>query len=793
VEHKASAKTHSPRVDAGDGSHKEDTDGPWLSSRYVHTLQATFVSLRFRLMLLGFLAVVPSFALLFSLNLNERARIYATAEQDGLQLARYAATDQQRHIDDARHLLMIIAQLPQAQSTDIDGCNVFFAELLGHNPEYTNMGVIRPDGSIICSAVPLTESVNVADRAYFRRAMEVGGFVLGEYQVGRVSGQPSLPVAYPVFGDDGAVRGVVYAAIDLQWLTRLATEIRVPPGTIISLMDSEGTILSRYPDPERYIGKSTRNVQVIREAFARGEGTTITDGSDGVERTYVVTALPSGDPSQRIYLTAGIPLAPALAAGTTRFLVGLLLLGIVAAAGVTILWIGSDAFILRQVRALLQATQQLSTGDLSARTGLTGGQGELGELARSFDAMTASLQRNEERLRQSEKMEAIGRLAGGIAHDFNNLLTAIIGFGDLLQERIGDAEPDRTFVREIIYAGQRAAQLTSQLLIFSRRQVSKAEAVNLNDVVQEMGNLLKRVIGEDITLATVLGPQLGQVRGDPTQFSQIVLNLAANARDAMPTGGQLTIETASVDLDEAYARQHPGTRPGPHVMLAVTDTGVGMDRETQAHIFEPFFTTKEVGKGTGLGLATVFGIVQQAEGSIWVYSEPSHGTSFKIYFPRMDAQAAEPPATIPEPHEQPRATGTILLVEDEGAVRRVARAALNSNGYMVLEAEGAEAALALCASHGAEIDLLLTDLVLPGTDGRVIAEQIVASWPNVRVLYTSGYTDDTVIRHGLLRGEVAFIQKPFTPIALQQKVAETLAIATGDASLKPDATSASAA
>jgi len=384
-----------------------------------------------------------------------------------------------------------------------------------------------------------------------------------------------------------------------------------------------------------------------------------------------------------------------------------------------------------------------------------------------------ALRQSEEQLRQSQKMEAIGRLAGGISHDFNNLLTAIIGYSEFLLFRLDQEDPLRKYAEEIKKAGERASSLTRQLLAFSRKQVLQPEVLDLNIIVADLDNMLRRLIGEDIELVTLLEPDLGAVKVDPGQMEQVIMNLAVNARDAMPYGGKLIIETANVDLDELYARQHSPIRPGHYVMLAVSDNGCGMDKETLSHIFEPFFTTKEQGKGTGLGLSTVYGIVKQSEGFIWVYSEPGTGTTFKIYLPQV--QGAERwPKTSPLTTRMQRGSETILLVEDEEVVRELVGKLLPVNGFTVLAARNGSEALAICQQHKGPIHLLLTDVVMPQMSGRQLAAHLSKLHPEMKVLYMSGYTDDAIIRHGVLEPGLAFIQKPFTIDTMIQKVREVL-------------------
>ncbi|MBI3651904.1 MAG: PAS domain S-box protein [Acidobacteria bacterium] len=381
--------------------------------------------------------------------------------------------------------------------------------------------------------------------------------------------------------------------------------------------------------------------------------------------------------------------------------------------------------------------------------------------------------RLEDELRQSQKMEAIGRLAGGVAHDFNNLLTAIIGYSQLIMRGLDHDDPIYQEIQEIDKAGQRAAALTNQLLAFSRKQLLQPKIVNLGDIVNDISKMLKRVIREDINLTILASATLGQVKVDPGQIEQILMNLAVNASDAMPHGGRLTIETCNITLDENAVPLHAEIQPGRYVMLAISDTGFGMDSETLAQIFEPFFTTKEMGKGTGLGLATVYGIVKQSGGHIWVYSEPDHGTTFKIYLPRTD-QAPELPERRFDKEVLPQGSETILLAEDEEIVRNLARIALDLNGYTVLESASGAEALQVAQQHQGPIHLLLTDIIMPQMNGRVLVERVALTRPDTKVLYMSGYTADAINHHGVLDEDIAFIQKPFSPLDLIRKVREVL-------------------
>ena len=400
--------------------------------------------------------------------------------------------------------------------------------------------------------------------------------------------------------------------------------------------------------------------------------------------------------------------------------------------------------------------------DEDARNGAEAGR------ARAEEA----LRQSEEQLRQAQKMEAVGRLAGGVAHDFNNVLSVILSYGDLILEDLKAGEPMHADVQEIRKAAARGAGLTRQLLTLSRHQVNEPKVLALHDVLASMDKMLQRLLGEDVDLVLVRPPTEGRVKVDPSHIEQVILNLVVNARDAMPTGGKLTVETSNVELDDEYARSHLPAKAGPYVMLAVSDTGVGMDRATQLHIFEPFFTTKGTGKGTGLGLSTVFGIVRQSGGSVWVYSEVGRGSTFKVYLPRVEAELDVP--TIPVAPATLRGSETILIVEDEEQVRTLVLSVLRRQGYRVLPAAHPGEALLLGEQHPGAIDLLLTDVVMPQMNGPELAKRLRAMRPELKVLCMSGYTDEAIVRHGVLESGAAFIQKPLTPVSLTRKVREVL-------------------
>jgi two-component system, cell cycle sensor histidine kinase and response regulator CckA len=401
-----------------------------------------------------------------------------------------------------------------------------------------------------------------------------------------------------------------------------------------------------------------------------------------------------------------------------------------------------------------------------------------------------TLRETEEQLRQSQKLESVGQLAGGIAHDFNNLLTVIGGYTDLLLMADKLDDPTREKMEEVKKASERAASLTRQLLAFSRKQVLKPEVLDLNLLIEGTGKILRRLIGEDIEVTTKLRSDVGKIMADPGQIEQVVINLVLNARDAMPSGGKIMLATAQVELDREYADMRIAVKPGHYVMLAVSDTGTGMPTEVQKHIFEPFFTTKEVGKGTGLGLSMIYGIVKQSGGNIWVYSEVGKGTTFKVYLPLTVGEEAEKSLTADTPQAAAvKATETILLVEDEEMVRKLAADILRAKGYQVLVAKNGDEATEICKTHSHPIHLLLTDVIMPGMNGKEVAEMVRSFQPEIEVLYMSGYTDDIIVHHGVLETGTSFIEKPFTAGALTRKVHEVLNRAAPTNLVSPDAES----
>jgi two-component system cell cycle sensor histidine kinase/response regulator CckA len=852
-------------------------------------------SLRARLLGLVLLAIVPALAAVLWTGLEQRRDEQAAARREAVRLAGLAAAGQAAVVQGTRDLLIALAELPDVRTGFQAGCEALLARLLPRFPEYANLGVIRGDGHVGCSAVPAGGSIYVGDRPHFRRALATGDLAPGTFQIDRITRRPTLDFGYPVRSPDGTIASVVFAAVDLGFLARTAASAQLPEGAVLTVLDSQGTIVARFPDAGGWVGREFPDTPAVHLALSPGGGRAETRGVDGVRRLEAFHAVEVGQ-AVPLHVAIGIPTSVAYAQSRDALIRNLAGLAVAGALALLAAWLVGSRAVLRPVSAILAATRRLSAGELEARTGATAAAGELGELARAFDSMAGGLERQtaelrgsaeqyrllfegnpspmwvfdpetlaflavndaavrdygysreeflamtirdirpeedvpelearvratgehrrsggwrhrtkdgtvleveiasspiafagrpgrlvlvtdvterkglEAQLSHSQRLEAMGRLAGGVAHDFNNLLTAIGGYAEFLREGLADSALERD-VEEIRRAVERAAALTRQLVTFGSKQPVRPSVLDLNDVVAATEDMLRRLIGEDVELVTRLDAGIALVKADPGQLEQVIVNLAVNARDAMPGGGKLTIETASVVLGDEYARTHAEARAGPHVMLAVSDTGHGMDRDVVDRIFEPFFTTKEEGKGSGLGLATVYGIVRQSGGNVWVYSEPGRGTTFKIYLPEAGAEAVDEPASVEAHAPARRGSETILLVEDDDGVREVARTVLGRHGYTLLEAASAGEARRASSEHEGAIDLLLTDVVVPSEDGGSLAERLAAERPGLRVLFMSGYAGEAVAHHGFVEFEAPFIEKPFTPEALARKVGEVL-------------------
>ncbi|MCK6473314.1 MAG: response regulator [Armatimonadetes bacterium] len=638
--------------------------------------------------------------------------------------------------------------------------------------------VTDPDGRLWSDFPRAPESLgkNFADRDWFKGiSSNWQPYVSNVYRRNAEANPLLVAIAAPIFDPkDHRVAGCLVTQIRLEGIASIFRSVEVGKGGHVLLLDHTGAVIT-HPKVDlqaRRYDEYAASSPVLSAQRGEIRNLQYTDPISNEE--MLAAALPCHVAGSTWTVIAQQPISEAIRP------VRLLALEI-GAAGAFLAILGVVLF--SGLAKYHRRTQRLGTELAAANRDLLAEIDKhrltAEELRKASDELedrvaqrTQELQATRDQLIQAQKMEAIGRLAGGVAHDFNNLLTIILGYSELILADWPNSDPKRKQLDEIRKAGERARALTRQLLAFSRKQVLNPVILDFNAQVKHMHQMLARLIGEDVELVTNLAPDLARVVFDPTQVEQILLNLAVNARDAMPHGGRLTIETANKYLEEDYCRVHEGIQPGAYVVLTVTDTGEGMSKETRLHIFEPFFTTKEKGRGTGLGLSTVYGIVQQSGGHIWVYSEPGQGATFKIFLPATEAPAAKASrAALPAVR---RGSATILVAEDDHDVRALICTVLKGNGYHVLDGGGPEGTLALSRGYADAIHLLLTDVVMPQMSGRQLAETLKAERPDLKVLYMSGYTDNAIVHRGVLEPGTEFIEKPVQPDSLLRKVQEVL-------------------
>jgi signal transduction histidine kinase len=766
-----------------------------------------------RLFLLVLVAMLPALAIQAYNEIAGRESREAEVREDALRLAQFASGELDRIVENGRAVLAALANLPAARDLDGVRCSDYVASLQKSFPQYAVIGAIDQSGHPFCSTISIPAGSTAADREFFQEARDTGRFTVGQYLIGRMIKKPVLPMGLPFFDRSNHIAGVVYVSLDLDWLARYFAETRpFSQKTALVISDRDGTILARIPDNSSYAGKSFRP-EFNAELDAQKSGTADIVAVDGEVR--IVGFVPASVSRSGLYVGVGMAKADAFAAIDDATQFGFLLIGIGLATGLAVAWLGGHYFISRPIDRLTQAAAQWGTGNFAARTGLGPSRSELTQLGQIFDTMAEELlhrqqenanllttlenrvaertavlertnrelrsemerrERAEDTLRHVQKIEALGQLTGGIAHDFNNILQVILASLNAVLRRLerngsvtsgngGDQ------IKAAIRSAERATGLTRQLLAFARRQPLAPETVDLNRLVQGMSELLRRTLGEIIEIETVLAGGLWPVSVDVSQLESAIINLAVNARDAMLGGGKLTIETANTFLDDSYANAHEEVRPGQYVVLAISDSGVGMSKEVLEQAFNPFFTTKEIGQGTGLGLSQVYGFIKQSGGHVKIYSEPGDGTTVKMYLPRL---VADPDTTLVTKRNEAAAVGNesevILVVEDEEDVRATTVTMLRDLGYSVIEAADGPAALQRLADHDG-VRLLFTDIGLPGgLTGRRLADQATALRPGMRVLYTTGYARNAVVHQGVLDPGVELLVKPFSYAALASRI-----------------------
>jgi len=657
-----------------------------------------------------------------------------------------------------------LARARDLETSDRAACSAFLSAVREEYPQYTGILTIDPDGQLFCDSLGTGRDLDLRDRAYFQQALRQPSGVVLEPAFGRLTGISVLQIAYPARDASGELRFILLASLNLGKLL----QDRGNRATDMVFVDSKGTVLAWHAPPGRApaAGSSIAETPLfdfVTAHSAGGAGEALRARGD--QEVWAV----AGNPAMReagLYVLVGQPKDILVADANRGLLEELTVLAIVALMLFLGVWFLAEIGIRRQVARIGKMAESLGAGNLSARIPAPHPGGELGGLmtvlngaAESLERQRAAIEDLNQRLLQSQKMEAVGQLTGGVAHDFNNLLTVILGNAEMLVEQLENRPELLALAETMMRATERGASLTRSLLAFARRQPLEPRSIDVNQLLLQMENLLYRALGEHVECRFVFGQDVWPAMIDPAQLETAILNLTLNARDAMPSGGHLTVETANVHLDEVYAERNDDVNPGDYVMVAVADSGSGMSEEVLAHAFEPFFTTKDVGKGTGLGLSMVYGFVKQTGGHIKIYSEIGDGTIVKLYLPRSTLPLADMTRAAAA---LPRGRGeTILAVEDDDMVRDHVAGELKSLGYKVLTARSGAEALEVLRGD-AEIDLLFSDVVMPGgMSGPQLAEQALRLRPGLRVLYTSGYTENTVIHQGRVDPGVQLLNKPY--------------------------------
>lgn len=740
------------------------------------------MSIRARLLLIALLASLLPAALELLRFVDERSAIVTGDTQRLRLLAQGKADDLHQRIQGTAQLHFGLARAADLATDDRQACSQFLSDVREAHPQYTGILTIRPDGRLFCDSLRTGRQLDLNDRDYFRRATAARGEVVLEPVFGRLTGRAVMQVAYPVRNARGELLFVLLASLDLSKVVKLPAQ--TVPGARLLIVDGQGQVLAGAPDgaPGPKPGESLAGSALWRfadQATGAAEVELPMADAGPVRWARADTSAITGT---RLHVLAGAPRQAIVAEASHRHAQDLRLLGVVALGLFLAVWVVAELSIRRPISRMTAMAQRMTAGDLAARIEAPLPRGELGALMSVLNQAAQSLHSQREdiaglnaRLLQSQRLEAVGQLTGGVAHDFNNLLTVVLGNADLLVELSQDDPARRQLAEMIVAAAQRGAALTQQLLAFARKQPLAPSVVDVNARVAAVDPMLRRTLGEHIEIELVRAAGLWPALVDTTQLENALLNLCLNARDAMPDGGKLTLETANTALDRRYAEQHPDVTPGQYVMLAVSDTGCGISPAHLQRVFEPFFTTKEKGRGTGLGLAMVYGFAKQSGGHVSIYSEPGHGTTVKLYLPRAPS-AGQAPAVVAAAEPAVRGgSETVLVVEDDEPVRQLACHELRALGYRVLDAACGADALQVIASDE-PIDLLFTDVVMPGgLSGRQLADEAQRLRPGLRVVYTSGYTENAIVHHGRLDAGVILLAKPYRRADLARALRTALA------------------
>src|SRR5262245_6149658 len=746
------------------------------------------MSMRTRLLVLVALATLMPAILVGLRFVQNRTSEIAAALVALSAAANNIANDLDDKIQGTAQLLYGLARAHDLDTRDKAACSAFLSAVREEYPQYTGILTIDPDGQLFCDSLRTGRTLDLNDRDYFRRALISDGVVTLEPVFGRLTGTSVLQIAYPARSDTGQLKFVLLASFNLQKFAEFHHE-RISRLMDILIIDKKGTVLARPPGKDWVApkGASIATTDLFRLATApTGERLGEVKESEGRVQAWAV-ANPPAIRDSGLYILVGQSKGDLGAAANRRLGEDIAILAVVSLLLFAGVWTVGELGIRRQVGRLTAMATKLGLGDLRARIPPPFPSGELGDLMRVLNETAESLERQRatiddlnQKLRQSQKMEELGQLTGGIAHDFNNTLTVITGTIDILAEAVADKPQLAMITKLISEAADRGAELTAHLLAFARKQPLQPRETDISLLMLESAKLLRSTLGEHIEIETILKQDVWPALVDPSQLSSALLNLAINARDAMPRGGKLSLQASNVILDETDAAATGEIRPGSYVVIAVSDTGIGIPQAIRDKVFEPFFSTKEVGKGTGLGLSMVYGFVKQSGGHIKFYSEEWHGTTFQIYLPRADSAQSDKYAEKAPEAAIAGSSETILVVEDDALVRTYVTAQLHSLGYKTISAANASEALKIVES-GAEFDLLFTDVIMPGAmNGRQLADEVAKRRSPLRVLFTSGYTEDAVVHHGRLDPGVLLLAKPYRKVELARMIRAAL-----DVSLSP--------
>ena len=733
------------------------------------------MSIRARLLWLALLATLLPALLQTSRHVQERNASIDANTDALIRLAQRRADDIGVRVQGTAQLLFGLARARDLATEDRGACSAFLSRVRDAFPQFTGILTVRADGSLFCDSLNIGRQLDLRDRSYFKAAQTTREPLLLESAFGRLTGLPVLQVAHPVRAPNGELSFLLLASLNLAKLVE--APLVALPGASLLLLDNQGMVLATSrSDAQREVPGSMLDAAVQANVAALPAGSAREFAGQDGQRAMWASAETEQSRRAGLRVLARMPSDTIVADADGRLLQDLLLLALLALGVFTAVWLVAERAVRRPVARITQMASELAAGDLAARIPSPLPRGELGALMMQLNHTAQALQKQRDdiaelgdKLRHSQRLDAVGQLTGGVAHDFNNLLTVVLGNAELLVDLNRDHPQQRQLAEMIGSAALRGAELTQRLLAFARKQALDPKVVDLNQLLVNMHPMLRRSLGEHIDIACVPRQGLWTAVVDQGQLENALLNLCLNARDAMPQGGSLTLETANVTLDAAYAAQNVDVAPGAYVVLAVSDTGQGIAPQHLLRVFEPFFTTKPPGKGTGLGLAMVYGFIKQSGGHTTVYSEPGQGTTVKLYLPRAVSPVVQDGGKL-EPALIPGGTGTVLLVEDDDVVRRFAGEQLRSFGYTVVEAADGPQALAIVQTR-ADIDVLFTDVVMPGgMSGRALADAALQLRPGLAVLYTSGYTENAIVHHGRLDSGTLFLAKPYRRSDLDRMV-----------------------